>query len=681
MRLSRLHVFVPLLLAILVAEPVLAEEPAKPAFGAWGIETQHVSPTVQPGDDFFAYVNEGWLKTATIPPGLSSQDEGIAIYFRTADRVKEIITGLAAAPPPTGTPAQRVADLYQSYVDAARLQALGLSPLRADLDTIMAIETREALVRVMADPLIGGGPIGGGVLPDPGNPRRSLPLVVQGGLTLPTRDFYLEAGEPFATLRAALRGYIAEMLKRAAIDDPEGNAERILALETRIAEAHWSVVELRDRLRLYHLMSPKELADYAPGFQWDVFLRTRGYADRPAINVNTDTAIRRLAVVYAETPIETWRAYLAFHLLDGWADFLSADWQDTRFAFKRLLSGQSAPLPRDQDGLLLVGAILGDDVGQLYVARYFPPSAKAAIETLVGYIRAAFRERLQANGWMDEATRKEAIAKLDRIVEHIGYPDRYRDFSSIAIDPADLAGNIRRVMAWAAADDLKRLDEPARDWEWALSAQDVNANYSATLNSINFPAGFLQPPNFDPAADPAVNFGAIGAVIGHELGHAFDDQGSRSDGEGRLRDWWTPAARAEFERRAAMLVRQYDAYEALPGVPVSGALTLGENIGDLGGLSIAYIAYRRYVAEQYGGEAPVLDGYTGDQRFFMSWAQMWRNIMLPDEARRMALSDPHSPSQFRVNGVVRNIDAWYAAFGVKEDDALYLKPEERVRIW
>jgi endothelin-converting enzyme/putative endopeptidase len=236
-------------------------------------------------------------------------------------------------------------------------------------------------------------------------------------------------------------------------------------------------------------------------------------------------------------------------------------------------------------------------------------------------------------------------------------------------------------MAWAAADDLKRLDEPARDWEWALSAQDVNANYSATLNSINFPAGFLQPPNFDPAADPAVNFGAIGAVIGHELGHAFDDQGSRSDGEGRLRDWWTPAARAEFERRAAMLVRQYDAYEALPGVPVSGALTLGENIGDLGGLSIAYIAYRRYVAEQYGGEAPVLDGYTGDQRFFMSWAQMWRNIMLPDEARRMALSDPHSPSQFRVNGVVRNIDAWYAAFGVKEDNALYLKPGERVRIW
>jgi endothelin-converting enzyme/putative endopeptidase len=282
---------------------------------------------------------------------------------------------------------------------------------------------------------------------------------------------------------------------------------------------------------------------------------------------------------------------------------------------------------------------------------------------------------------MDEPTRAEAIAKLDRIVEHVGFPDRYRDFSSIVIDPTDLVGNMRRITAWAVADDLKRLDEGSRDWEWALSAHEVNANYSATLNSINFPAGFLQPPNFDPAADPAVNFGAIGAVIGHELGHGFDDQGSRSDGEGRLRDWWTPSARAEFDRRVAALVAQYDAYEALPGLPVNGSATLGENIGDLGGVSIAYLAYRRYVDEKYGGQAPVLDGFTGDQRFFMSWAQTWRNVMLPEELRRRVLTDPHSPNRFRVNGVVRNIDAWYDAFGVKEGDPLYLTPANRVRIW
>jgi endothelin-converting enzyme/putative endopeptidase len=671
----------PFFLLALLAGPALAEDEPKAAFGDWGIETQHLSPTVRPGDDFFGYVNEGWLKAAAIPPGLSSMSEGVAIYFRTADRVKAIITGLAAERPATGSPGQRVAGLYASYMDVARLEALGLSPIQADLDAILAIDTREALARTMADPIIGGGPIGGGVLPDPGDPRRSLPIVVQGGLTLPARDFYLEAGEPYASLRAALRAYIADMLRRAAIDDPDGNADRILAVETRIAEAHWSVVELRDRLRLYHLMSPKELAAYAPGFPWDAFLAARGYGGRRQINVNTDTAIRKLAAIYAETPIATWRAYLAFHLLDGWADFLSADWQNARFAFQRLLSGQSALLPREQDALLLVGVVLGDDVGQLYVARYFAPPAREAIGTLVAHVRAAFRERLLSNSWMDEATRAEAIAKLDRIVEHIGFPDRYRDFSSIAIDPADLVGNMRRITAWAAADDLKRLDEPPREWEWTLSAHDVNANYSATLNSINFPAGFLQPPNFDPAADPAVNFGAIGAVIGHEMGHAFDDQGSRSDGEGRLRDWWTPAARAEFDRRAAGLVRQYGAYEALPGLAVNGELTLGENIGDLGGLTIAYVAYRRFIEETYGGEAPVLGGFTGDQRFFVSWAQMWRTVTLPDEARRQALSDPHSPPRFRVNGVVRNIDAWYEAFGVGEGDALYLRPADRVRIW
>jgi endothelin-converting enzyme/putative endopeptidase len=661
--------------------PALAGDAGKPALGSFGVETRSLMRSIRPGDDFYRYVNQGWIDAAVIPAGYPAIDEGTVVELRTGERVKDLISEIAATAHDAGTPEQRVAGLYASYMDVARLDALGLAPIKADLDAVLAIATREQLARALAEPFI-SGPVGTGVLSDPGNPQRSIPAVSQADLTLPTRDFYLSEEEPYVSLRAALRAYVADTFARAGIAGGAARAEEIVALEIAMARAQWSLTDARDRVRMYHLMSPAELVAFAPGFDWMAFLDEEGFAGRTEIDVMTDTAVRDLARLWADTPIETWRSYLAFRLLDRWAGVLSQDWRDAHFQFHdRMLSGLTEPPPREQEAVAVVGASLGDDVGRLYVARYFPPEAKAAVETMIGYIRDTYRARIAENAWMDAATRAEALRKLDRIVDHVGYPDRYQDYAVIRIDSADLVGNLRRIAEWEEADSLAQLDEPRRDWEWPYPAQEVNAGYVPSLNSITFPAGILQPPFFDVAADPAVNFGAIGAVIGHEIGHAFDDQGSRSDGDGRLRDWWTAASRAEFDKRAAVLVEQSNGYEPLPGVFVNGAFTLGENIGDVGGLSIAYEAYRRYVAEEEGGAAPVIDGFTGDQRFFLSWAQLWRNVVTPEEARRRALSDTHSPQEFRVNGVVRNVDGWYEAFGVGEGDALYLAPAERVRIW
>jgi endothelin-converting enzyme/putative endopeptidase len=661
--------------------PTLAGDAAKPALGSFGVETRSLKRSIRPGDDFYRYVNQGWIDIAVIPTGYPAIDEGTVVELRTGERVKGLISEIAATAHEAGTPEQRVAGLYASYMDVGRLDTLGLAPIKADLDAVLAIETREQLARALAQPFI-SGPVGAGVLSDPGNPQRSIPAVSQADLTLPTRDFYLSEEEPYVSLRAALRAYVAETFTRAGIGDGAARADEIVALEIAMARAQWSLTDARDRVRMYHLMSPAELTAFAPGFDWMAFLDEEGFAGRTEIDVMTDTAVRDLARLWAETPIETWRSYLAFRLLDRWAGVLSQDWRDAHFQFHdRILSGLTEPPPREQEAVAVVGSSLGDDVGRLYVARYFPPEAKAAVETMIGYIRDAYRDRIANNAWMDAATRAEALRKLDRIVDHVGYPDRYLDYAAIRIDPADLVGNLRRIAEWEEADSLAQLDQPRRDWEWPYPAQEVNAGYVPSLNSITFPAGILQPPFFDVAADPAVNFGAIGAVVGHEIGHAFDDQGSRSDGDGRLRDWWTAASRAEFDQRAAVLVEQYNGYEPLPGVFVNGAFTLGENIGDLGGLTIAYEAYRRYVAKEEGGAATVIDGFTGDQRFFLSWAQLWRNVVTPEEARRRALSDTHSPQEFRVNGVVRNVDGWYEAFGVGEGDALYLAPAERVRIW
>jgi putative endopeptidase len=653
----------------------------KAAIGSWGVDTTTLSPGTRPGDDFYRYVNAAWLKSAQIPLGMPATNAFVELFLATEQRVAGIIKEAREGNDAPGTPEQQVADYYRSYADRERRNALGITPISSSLAMIAGANTRADLARAMGFTWT-TGLVGAGVLPDSNDPRRQIPVIVQSGLTLPTRDYYLEPGEPYVGFRKALRDYVAGSFRRAGIADADARAEKVVALESEIARAQWTTAQMRDVVRQNHVMTRDELKAWAPGFEWDAFLDEMGFAKQPAFKVMSDTAVRDIAKVFAATPIADLQSYMLFHGIDNWADSLSDEWQEAYFDFhSRKLQGVAERRAPELEATNAVNNMFGEEIGRMYVAFYFPAAHRAEVNTMVGYLRDAYRDRIGKLDWMDAPTKAEAITKLDKVVSHIGYPERWHDRSSVRIDRTDLVGNQARMLEWNRADSLARLAEGTRDWEFPYKPQEINAGYIAPLNSITFPAGILQPPYFDPAADPAVNFGAIVAVIGHEFGHGFDDQGSRSDGDGKLRDWWTPASRAEFEKRTAGLVSQFSAYEPVPGTKINGRQNLGENIGDLGGLSIAYAAYLKYVDEKQGGKAPVIDGFTGDQRFFLSWAQIWRSLVTEGEERRRLLSDNHSPGEFRTNGVVRNVDAWYDAFGVKPGDKLYLPPEQRVRIW
>jgi len=652
-----------------------------PELGAWGADTSSFSPTIAPGDDFYRYVNGGWLQTAKLPAGFSSYNAFTDAYLRTGLQLKSLLADIVAAEHPEGSPEQRVGALLRSYVDVQRLNELGLTPIQPDIDAVLAMRTHDDVVRTMGLPFQ-AGIAEVGVVPDPRDPRRYVVAIEQSGLGMPTPEYYLRTQEPFPGHRKAYRDYVEGVLSRAGIDGASARADSVLALEIAIARKHWSPTETRDAVRMHHPMTPTELAAFAPGFDWAAFLDAQQYSGQATLDVHTDTALRELARLFPATPVETWKSYLLFHTIDSRAPLLSEEWQQANFEFfSGRLSGVTHRRALEDRAVESVSELLGEDLGRAYVKRHFPAANRTMLDEMIGYLRQAYRARLQRVSWMDEETRREAVAKLDRIVTRIGYPDRWHDYSSMRIDPTDLAGNVRRRVAWDKADSLARLKEKRREWEWPLQPHAINAGYVASENSITFPAAILQSPFFDPRADPAVNYGAIGAVIGHEIGHAFDDQGSRYDGDGRLRNWWSAESRARFEQRGAVLVSQYDAYSPIEGMHVNGKLTLGENIGDLGGLSIAYDAYRLYVAGKQNGRETSINGFTGDQMFFIGWAQMWRSISTPEEARSRLLADPHAPREFRTNGVVRNIDAWYEAFGVSADNALYLEPDKRVRIW
>ena len=653
----------------------------KARIGTWGVDAGTLSKTVRPNDDFYRYVNETWLESAQIPAGLSSNDSFVEVFLSTEQRVADVIKEAREGNDAPGTPEQLIADFHRSHSDRAKRDALGLSPVASMLATIGGLETREELARAMAWRTV-GGLYGTGVTIDSDDPARQIAMIGADGMTMPSRDYYLSEGEPYAGNRAALKAYMADTFRRAGFPDADARAERAFALEMEVAKRQWSPLEMRDVVRMNNVMTPAQLKAYAPGFPWDAYLAEAGYAKETRLKIITDTATRDVAKLSAETPVEDIRTYLMFRLLDFWAPYLSEPWVQAHFDFhNKTLQGTAQRRPPDLETVAAVNAVLSEEIGRIYVAEYFGESDRAEVAEMVDYLRATYRERIQQLVWMDEPTRKEALAKLDRISSFIGFPDRWHDRSSVRITPDDLVGNMNRLIEWERADGLRRLAEGTRKWEFGYPPQEINAGYSPARNSITFPAGILQPPFFDPNADPAVNFGAIAAVIGHEIGHAFDDQGSRSDGDGRLRDWWTPTSRAEFEKRTAGLVEQFSQYEPLPGLRINGTQNLGENIGDLGGLSVAHAAYRKYVADRQGGQAPVIDGFTGDQRFFLAWGQVWRELVADAEQRRRILSDPHSPGEFRTNGVVRNVDAWYDAFNVQPGDKLYLAPEKRVKIW
>ncbi|WP_164155673.1 M13 family metallopeptidase [Sandarakinorhabdus rubra] len=655
--------------------------PPKAAIGQWGVDTSGFSKAVRPGDDFYRYVNEAWLKVAKPPPGVPYIDAFVEVYLSTEQRVAGIIEESRQSTDEPGSPEQMIGDFHRSHANMERRNALGITPIASTLSIISGLKDRTELARVMAWPWMDGF-IAGGVLADADNPKNQIAGVGAGGLTMPSRDYYLADAEPYIGHRKALQDYIASSFRRAGIPDADVRAAKVLALEIEIAKRHWSLAERRDVVRMNNVMSPAALAAYAPGFPWAAFMAELKLDGQPRIKVTTDTAVRDLARLFAETPVADLQSFLLFKTLDGWSDSLSEPWVQAHWEFhSKRLSDATQRRPRDLESVAAVNAVLGEEIGRIYVDEYFGKTDRDTVNEMVGYLRATFRDRIGKLEWMDAPTRAEALKKLEKVTSHIGFPERWHDRSGVRIAADDLVGNQNRLIAWKQADSLKKLAEGTRDWEFPYSPQEINAGYSPGLNSITFPAGVLQPPFFDPKADAAVNFGSIAAVIGHEFGHGFDDQGSRSDGDGKLRDWWTAGSRAEFEKRTAGLVDQFNGYEALPGLKINGRQNLGENIGDLGGLSVAYAAYQTYVKEKQGGKAPVIDGYTGDQRFFLAWAQLWRNITSEGETRRRTLSDPHSPGEFRVNGIVRNVDAWYRAFNVKPGDKLYLPPEKRVKIW
>ncbi|WDI30747.1 M13 family metallopeptidase [Hyphococcus flavus] len=649
--------------------------------GDWGVELDQRDTSVEPGDDFNAYANGTWLKETEIPGDLARYGMFDQLRLDAEADIRAIVEELADKNSEQGSLEQKVGDFYASWMNVDRLDELGTVPLQSHLDAIYGIDTDEALMQAYAS-LHGDAPFGVGIIPDPADTTKYIAFVGQSGLGMPDRDYYLNEEDRFVEYREAYDDYVTSVFTLAGLDNPADRADAVIALETELASVHWSQQDSRDIQKIYNPMSQEQLSALAPEFDWPIILSEAGLSDVPTFVVAQTTAIDRAAEIFANTGLDTIKDYLAFHFINAQTQNLSTDFDDASFEFfGKTLQGTEEKRERWKRGVQQINAGLGEAVGQIYVERHFPPSYKAEMEQLVSNLTSALEVRLQENEWMDDETREQALLKLSTFEPRIGYTEIWTDYSPLEISKDSLLENALAITAFQWQEQLNRLGGPVDREIWPYPPQTVNASYNPLLNQITFPAGILQPPFFDPYADPAVNYGAIGAVIGHEIGHGFDDQGRRFDELGRIRDWWTDTANNRFQERADKLGAQYDSYEPIEGLNVNGTLTMGENIGDLGGLQMGYAAYHRYLDECCGGEAPVIDGLTGDQRFFLGWAQIWRAKMREDELRRRVLTDPHSPPQYRINGIVRNHDAWYEAFGVTEDDALYLPPEERVGIW
>jgi putative endopeptidase len=648
---------------------------------ALGIDTTGFDRGVRPQDDFFAFVNGGWIRNTQIPADRTSTGTFLLLRDNAQAALRAIIDSVSAAPNAPGTEGQKVGDLYRSFMDTARIEQLGATPLRADLQRIAAVTSREQYPELFAAMRrIGvGTPFSFGVGQDQGNSSRYAVSVSQSGLGLPDRDYYLVDNERNAGIRQAYVTYLETIMRLAGTPNPADAARRVLAFETALARVQWDRTRNRDRNATYNPTAVADLQGRTPGFRWAPFFTAAGLPGLDSVNVRQPDYFNAMDALLAATPVEDVKTYLAARLLDGSASFLSRDFRDARFAFRgRVLSGQEQERPRWQLGVGVVEGTLGEAVGKLYVERHFSPESKARMEELVANLMVAYREAIDELEWMSPATKAQAQEKLASFTVKIAYPDEWQDYSGLEIRPDDLMGNVRRATAFEYADMMGRMGQPVDRTEWGMTPQTVNAYYNPVNNEIVFPAAILQPPFFNLQADDAVNYGAIGAVIGHEISHGFDDQGRKSDGAGNLRDWWTAEDAAAFEQRATMLAEQYGAFEPIPGARVNGRLTLGENIGDVSGVAIAYRAYRKSLE---GRQAPMIAGWTGDQRFFLGYAQVWRSMAREQALRQQLLTDSHSPGMYRTNGVLANLPAFYEAFNVRPGDRMYLPPERRVKIW
>ncbi len=684
---------------VCLAAPAAAQAPGE--WGRFGIQTQYIDPAAKPGDDFDRHVNGKWNDTYQMPADKSRVGAFSQLGDLSEERLRGILDGLKLRKWPAGSPEARLAAAYAAFMDTVAIEAAGMAPAKPYLDRINAARNRDDLIALFAAPGF-AAPLGTGIGADAKNSAINALYLGQGGLGLPDRDYYLSDTPRFVEIRSKYLDYLTFLLTRAGNADPRGSAQAVLDLETQMARAMWDRTIGRNRDLTYNRLTLEELSELAPGSTLRSLLDKSGVGgaayvivsevpptdeERAAAKLTPEQlakiggGVPATARLIDEVPLASWQAYLTTHFLTDHASVLPADIDAAQFAFfGTLLSGQPQQRPRWKRGIAAVEGQIGELLGQIYVKRYFPPASRVAMARLVGNLRRAMGANLAELKWMGPDTRREAAAKLAAFTTKIGTPTRFKRYQGLALSAGQPLANRIAATRWELDFQIARLGKPVDRSDWLMLPQTVNAYYYSTFNEIVFPAAILQPPFFNLTADPAVNYGAIGAVIGHEIGHGFDDQGSKSDGAGNLRDWWKPEDRTAFEGLTSKLVGQYSGFCPFDAgkTCLNGALKLGENIGDLGGLSMAYRAYQLSLN---GRPAPVIDGTTGDQRFFMAWAQVWRGQEREPIARQLMVTAPHSPPKYRINGVVRNFDEWYRAFDVKPGDKLYLPPEQRVRIW
>ncbi|MHC1480400.1 M13 family metallopeptidase [Frateuria aurantia] len=655
-----------------------------------GIDVAGMDRQVQPGNDFEAYANGGWRKTAQIPAAYPMTGVFLDVYKESVQRTGALVRGAAAAHPAADSNAGKVAADYAAFMNTAAIERSGLQPLQAQhaaIESVHDVASLSALfgsqLRADVDPINAthfhtSHLFGLFVAQNLSDPSHELGYLLQGGLALPDRDYYLSPTPAMAAIRNAYLGYVTALLKTAGVAQPASVAREVVDLETRIAQAQVSLVQSQDVHAVSAAWPLASFAQQAPGIDWPAFFEAAGLSGQPALAAWQPQAVKQLSALVTEVPLATWKHYLWFEALNRNASLLPKAYADLSFGFfGKTLSGVSQQRPRDQRAVEAVSGDLSDAVGQLYVKQYFPASSKAAVQALVGNLLKAFNARIDGLTWMTPATRAHAKAKIATLKVGVGYPEHWRDYAGLEIDPKDALGNHLRAETFEYHYQLAKLDRPADRGEWWMSPQTVNAVNLPLQNALNFPAAILVPPFFDPKADPAANYGAIGAIIGHEISHSFDNTGAEFDENGKLANWWTPADQAHFKAASQKLVQQYDAYQVLPGLHVNGQQTLGENIADVSGLTIAWLAYRHALHDQ---PAPMLGGMTGDQRFFLAFAQAWRSKEREQALRQGIATDVHAPAAFRAE-TVRNIDAWYQAFDIKPGQQLYLAPQDRVKIW
>ncbi len=684
----RLRLFAPFALALVLATPVPAQTNGvrPPA----GIDLAGMDTTVQPGDSFWQYANGAWLEQAEIPADRSSWGPADVLSELTDRRTADLIKQVATSGAPAGSDRQKIRDYYAAFLDTVAIERKGIAPLKPTLDSIAALADRKALSRYLgttlradvdifnATNLYTPNLLGLWVAQDLDDPSHYSAFLVQGGLEMPDRSYYLDSSSAIAEVREQYRPHVGAMLKLAGVPDPEPKAEMIVQLETRMARVHVSREASSDVQKGNNHWSRADFAAKAPGLDWEAYFTAAGLGTVNRFVVWQPSAVTGLSALVASEPLETWKAWLAFHAIQARQAVLPRAFGDQSFGFfGATLSGTTQQRDRWKRAISATNAALGYAVGRLYVERYFPPAEKARVEAMVANIIAAFRDRIDRLEWMAPATKREAKAKLAVLKVGVGYPDHWPDYSGLEVKAGDAFGNAVRAELWRLRQSLAKLDKPVDRSEWVMTPHLVNAVNLPAMNAMNFPAAILQPPYFDPHRPAALDYGAIGATIGHEVSHSFDDSGALFDSKGRLRNWWTPEDFKHFKASGEQLAAQYDNYRPFPDLAVNGKLTLGENIADLAGLTAAYEAYRRSLG---GKPAPNADGFTGDQLFFISYAQSWREKVREPALRNQLLTDGHAPGEYRAL-TVRNLDAWYSAFRVKPGQALYLEPQERVRIW